>query len=426
MSIPSSSERGGHDRAEAALLQGVLDLDPLLARDRPVVGPDQLLLGEVVSREARRSAPRRSFTNTIVERCARIRSSSTGWIDGQIERRSTPAGASGASTVVADRTHILDRHDHLEVERLAHARVDDRHRRAGARVPRSRRGTARSPRAAAGSPTARSAAVGRSPSASSRSSESIRCAPRFVAAIAWISSTITVVDVAQGLARRRREHQVERLGCGDQDVGRVRQQAAPLPRVGVAGADADAGDVGQRSPRRARPRGRSPRAAHGGSSRCRPRALAAARGRARGCPGCAGAGLVDQPVDRPQERRERLARTRSGRATGCAPRARSGASPAVWASVGASNEASNQARVSGENASKDTAPPRYREPPTRAPVRCGDAPRPPHRARSGNVPGAGAERRPGRRPTRRDAPTRRWCSRAMSTCRPAASSARSS
>ena len=37
------------------------------------------------SREASRSASRRAFTNTIVERCARISSSRRGWIDGQID-----------------------------------------------------------------------------------------------------------------------------------------------------------------------------------------------------------------------------------------------------------------------------------------------------------------------------------------------------
>ena len=40
---------------------------------------------------ARRSASRRPFTNTIVERWARISSSSLGWIAGQIEARAGPA-----------------------------------------------------------------------------------------------------------------------------------------------------------------------------------------------------------------------------------------------------------------------------------------------------------------------------------------------
>ena len=44
---------------------------------------------------ASRSALRRLLTNTIVERCVRIRSSSTGWIEGQIEERSMPPRSSG-------------------------------------------------------------------------------------------------------------------------------------------------------------------------------------------------------------------------------------------------------------------------------------------------------------------------------------------
>ncbi len=54
-----------------------------------------------------------------------------------------------------------------------------------------------------------------------RSSDSARWAPRLVGASAWISSTITVCDRAQGLARLRAEQQEQRLGRGDQDLGRV-------------------------------------------------------------------------------------------------------------------------------------------------------------------------------------------------------------
>ena len=46
-------------------------------------------------------------------------------------------------------------------------------------------------------------------------------------------------DAAQRLARRRREHQVERLGRRDQDVGRVRQQLPALARRRVARAHPD-------------------------------------------------------------------------------------------------------------------------------------------------------------------------------------------
>ena len=54
-----------------------------------------------------------------------------GWIWGQIElrwsaRRGRAAGLLLERQDLADRGHVLDRHDDLELERLAHAGVDDR------------------------------------------------------------------------------------------------------------------------------------------------------------------------------------------------------------------------------------------------------------------------------------------------------------
>ena len=51
--------------------------------------------------------------------------------------------------------------------------------------------------------------------------------PRLLCATAWISSTITHCVPANS-CRLRGEHQVERLGGGDEDVGRVAQHGAPL------------------------------------------------------------------------------------------------------------------------------------------------------------------------------------------------------
>ena len=52
------------------------------------------------------------------------------------------------------------------------------------------------------------------------------------------------LDLAQALAGLAGEHQEQRLGRRDQDVGRRARQGAPLGRRGVSRADAD-GDVGQ-------------------------------------------------------------------------------------------------------------------------------------------------------------------------------------
>ena len=52
------------------------------------------------------------------------------------------------------------------------------------------------------------------------------------------------LDAAEGLARLRGEHQEQRLGRGDEDVGRLARQPAPLLGGGVTGPDADA-ELGQ-------------------------------------------------------------------------------------------------------------------------------------------------------------------------------------
>ena len=78
---------------------------------------------------------------------------------------------------------------------------------------------------------------GRPARCSSRSSVSARCAPRLVRATAWISSTITHSASDEELARPRGEHQVERLGRGDQHVGRLAQHRLALLLGRVAGAD---------------------------------------------------------------------------------------------------------------------------------------------------------------------------------------------
>ena len=48
------------------------------------------------------------------------------------------------------------------------------------------------------------------------------------------------VDPAEGLARLRGQHEEQRLGRGDEDVGRLAGQPAPFLGGGVAGPDADA------------------------------------------------------------------------------------------------------------------------------------------------------------------------------------------
>ena len=205
----------------------------------------------------------------------------------------------------AELGHVVDRDDDLDLERLAHAGVDDgdRTRPALARraIARCHRGTGRSPPAAAAWPTARSAAGAERRLL--RSGCSLQLAALAdpvveplegdgqVAAALGGGQRVDLVDdhgldAAQRLPRRGGEHQVERLGRGDEDVGRVADEHGAARRPGCRRcacrrwAPCTAG-------RAAPPPGGSPAAGCAGSSRRRRPAPAAATRRAAGCGGCA-------------------------------------------------------------------------------------------------------------------------------------------
>ena len=110
--------------------------------------------------------------------CASIRSTMRSSTSGQME-------------LFSEVGHVRHRHLHREVERLGRRRRHDGGRRRGCRT-----GSAPSPRAGAPWPTGRCAARGWPAAASSRSSDSARCAPRLVPATACTSSTMTVCTVA--------------------------------------------------------------------------------------------------------------------------------------------------------------------------------------------------------------------------------------
>ena len=78
---------------------------------------------------------------------------------------------------------------------------------------------------------------GCSQSASSRSSDSARCAPRLLPASAWISSTMTVLTVRSMFRPDSvREQDVQRLRRRDQDVRRLAAHARALALRRVARA----------------------------------------------------------------------------------------------------------------------------------------------------------------------------------------------
>ena len=186
----------------------------------------------------------------------------------------------------------LHRDVDLEVERLARARVDDRaralrpHEEAADLLQRVLR---------RGQPDALHLAAGLLGEALERD--------RQVRAALGLRDGVDLVDdhllrALEDLARLRGEHQVERLGRRDEDVGRVADHVAPLLLRRVARADADL---------------------HGGADAAQRRAQVLLHvvgerleGRDVDEPRPVGAGLGHQPVERPQEGGERLARAGRG------------------------------------------------------------------------------------------------------------------
>ena len=152
-----------------------------------------------LSRCASRSARRRLLVKTIVLRWLRMSSRIRGWIAGQMLVRRSPRPRRAAGLLVgrqdlAERRHVVDRDDDLEVERLARAGIDDLDlavrpdaaEEPGDRVERPLRGGQADPLA-----WARQSPSGAARARSRRSRLRARWAPRFVPAIAWTSSTMT-------------------------------------------------------------------------------------------------------------------------------------------------------------------------------------------------------------------------------------------
>ena len=182
-------------------------------------------------RRASRSASRRLLTNTIVERCSgrargspgrsKARSSgSTASTPGPI---STPSASGGTDRCAVEPSSRMSSSG-TTTSRSSSLRI--RRRRARSPAP-SRRRSARSPRAGAGSRRARSAGTALDDTLEALQRE------REVGAALRPRDRVHLVedhglDPAQGLARLRGEEEEERLGRGDEDVGRRAQHAPAL------------------------------------------------------------------------------------------------------------------------------------------------------------------------------------------------------
>ena len=347
MSIPSSSElvatRHGSSPAfssSSTFVRSSRASEPWWARAIstarrravPRPAPSSLRAASSFSRSATRSAERRLLTNTIVELCARTSSQQLG-VDRRPDRPRAwtrrPAtrlerialglarrDGGGAGSAI-DSTGTSMRRS----SGLARARVDDRHL-----AVRARRGSGRSPRAGSGSRSGRSAgrAAGRAGARlrrSRRSSVSARCEPRLEWATAWISSTITASTPLSISRAREVSIRYSDSGVVIRMSGGLRSHRRALALGRVAGADADAHVLGaDPAQRRAQVAldvvGERLQRADVDHARAAPRA------------GAPPSGSAAQPVERPQERRERLARAGRRREQHVLAAARSPATPA--------------------------------------------------------------------------------------------------
>ena len=269
---PELERRGRHQARQLAGLQHLLDDEPLLARERSVVGAGDLraLGGSSFSRSASRSAPRRLLTNTIVERCASIELEQLG-----VDRR--PDRAAGR----------LAARERVEVGARARRRARPSTRPApwisrssGLRTPVS---TIRQLR---DGPTRKRADL-LERLLRRRQPDPLELVPgglveplerqRQVRAALGRGDRVDLVDDAPARAVEQLlgaggQHQVERLGRRDQDVRRLAQHRLALALGRVPGAHRDLAD-----------RRRSRAAARAGCDRCRRRGPSAARRRRARC-----------------------------------------------------------------------------------------------------------------------------------------------
>ena len=212
-----------------------------------------------LSRAASRSASRREFTKIRVDVCVRMRSRRTGWMAGQIEVRtsgspaagpdstsgmtlpSSPMSSTGTMTSSSSclrtpaSTTATGRARPLAGRRVTLAPAEEPghlvERPLGGRQPDALRRPIRQPL----QPLQRQGQVGAPLGGRHR--------------VDLVDDH--VLDRPQDLAGPRREHEVERLGRGDQHVGRVADDVAPVGLRRVAGADAHP-HVGRRQPPPAR------------------------------------------------------------------------------------------------------------------------------------------------------------------------------
>ena len=316
----------GDEAAQPTGLEFVFDEEPALARQRTVMRLDHL---------GRRAAVVEGETGAFGRQLVETRRQTLGEPAGvdeddrgpvrhdEIEHarmhrrpyRSATLAARNRPTrrlvdELAQRRHVFDRHDDFDVERFAHAGVDDGDRarivalvageEAGDLIERALRG-------------GQSDALRRCDPGLLRAQrvETLERERKVGAAFGGRQRVDLVdddvLDSAQRLTRRRRQHEVERLGRSDENVGWMTQQCTALARGRVAGAQANGRPVDRGTQTLGRQRDAGERSSQVlvDIDRQRPQWRDVEDPRA----GLCGRGTGHQTVDTPQECGKRLART---------------------------------------------------------------------------------------------------------------------
>ena len=307
--------RGGHQRGQPPGLERVFDLQPLLARDRAVVGPAQLLAGQLVQGRGQAlgqpaGVDEKDGGAVLAHQLQQARvhrgPDRPPLHEGGRSQRDLVGARQGG---LAQARHVLHRHLDPQLDRLPRARVDDADRARTARAVAAQVARHLVERALRGrQPQALRLGAGQGLQALQRE--------RQVGPALGGHQRVDLVhdhrgDRGQQAARLGGQHQVERLGRGDQDVGRSARQAPALARRRVARAQAHLGDVERDAQAPGGARDAHQRRAqvaldvHGQGPQRRDVEHAAA-------PALLGDRREHEPVDGRQEGRQRLARARGG------------------------------------------------------------------------------------------------------------------
>ena len=297
--VDAELERAGGDQpAEVAPLELVLDLETPLPRERAVVGLHELVtlgrgetgllvadvarprvgigggaigavgavgavrphLGRQLVEAARQPLRQAPGVDEHQRRVVLLDEAEELGMHGRPDRRPGRCRGGRATGLgdlddLAECPHVVDRHHHLEIELLGDAGVDDPNRSRSTGAPTGRNGE---PTQVLGHHLERSLGGGQAdpldhrpaarldgplPPIDEQALQSLEAQREMGAPLGLCQGVDLVddhaVDSEERLARRRREHQVQRFRCGDQDVGRCADESPTLVRAGVTGADTD-------------------------------------------------------------------------------------------------------------------------------------------------------------------------------------------